>query len=160
MTKVDDEIEEMTQTILSELETKSSWDLSESLHAKKALLLCDLDHTRGVLLEMRNASPGERSEIEKGAIIKALLYSTWLQRLYFVIRSAIMGLIGAVITLSAVAFLGRVDAYEVLALGTLSFALSLIISRLFDAQVMGITKGIVRYLANHERIRDIVMDHV
>lgn len=160
MTKVDDEIERMTQVILSELEMKSSWDLSESLHAKKALLLCDLDHTNGVLLEMRNASPGEKSDIEKRAIIKALLYSTWLQRLYFVIRSCIMGLIGAVITLSVVAFLGSVDVYEVLALGTLSYVLPLIISRLFDSQIMGVTKSIVRHLASHERIRDFVMDHV
>jgi hypothetical protein len=159
-TKVDEEIGKMAQRILSELEVKSSWDLSESLHAKKLLLLCDLDHTRGVLLEIRNASPAEKSDIEKRAIIKALLYSTWLQRLYFIIRSSIMGLIGAVITLSVVAFLGTINVYEVLALGVLSFALSLVISRFFDAQVMRVTKSIVKQLAKHEKIRDLVMDHV
>lgn len=158
--KVDEEIEKMSQVILAELDTKSSWDLSESVHAKKLLLLCDLDHTKGVLLEIRNASPGEKRDIEKRAIIKALLYSTWLQRLYFIIRSAIMGLIGAVFTLSIVAFLGRIDIYEVMALGILSFVLSLIVSRFFDAQVMRVTKSIVRHLANHEKIRDLVMDHV
>jgi hypothetical protein len=159
-TKVDEEIEKMSQVILAELDKKSSWDLSESVHAKKLLLLCDLDHTKGVLLEIRNASPGEKRDIEKRAIIKALLYSTWLQRLYFIIRSAIMGVIGAVFTLSIVAFLGRIDVYEVLALGILSFVLSLIVSRFFDAQVMRVTKSIVRHLANHEKIRDLVMDHV
>jgi hypothetical protein len=160
MGRLDDEIEETTQAILSELKTKDSWDLSESAYARKALLLCDLDHTNGLLLEMRNAPPAEKTGIEKKAIVKTLLYSTWLQRLYFVIRSVMMGLIGAVITLSVVAFLGSANVYEVCALGALSYVLSLVISRLFDAQVMRFTKGIVRYLAGHERMRDFVMDHV
>ena len=159
MTKVDDEIGKMAQRILLELETASSWDLSDSLYAKEVLLLCDLDHTQGVLLEIRNASPGEKSDIEKRAIIKALLYSTWLQRLYFIIRSSIMGLVGAAITLAVVTFLGTIDVYEAMALGMLAFALSLVISRFFDEQVMRATKSIVRHLANHGTIRGFVMNH-
>jgi hypothetical protein len=158
-TKVDDAIERMALRILAELEMKSSWDLSESLLAKKVLLLCDLDHTKGVLLEIRNASPGEKSDIEKRAIIKALLYSTWLQRLYFVIRSSIMGFIGAVITLAVVTLLGTINVYQTLTLGILIFALSLIISRFFDTQVMKVTKAIVAFLASHEKTRSFVLDH-
>jgi hypothetical protein len=157
--KVDTEIGRMAQRILSELETASSLNLSESLYAKKVLLLCDLDHTKGVLLEIRNASPEEKNIIEKRAIIKALLYSTWLQRLYFIIRSSIMGLIGAAITLAVVTLLGTINVFGAIALGVSLFALSLIISRFFDAQVMRATKNIVRHLADHERLRDFIMDH-
>jgi hypothetical protein len=157
-TKVDDAIEKMAQRILLELEMKRSWDLTESLLAKKVLLLCDLDHTKGVLLEIRNASPGEKSDIEKRAIIKALLYSTWLQRLYFIVRSSIMGVIGTAITLAVVTLLGTINVYEALALGVLVFAVSLIISRFFDTQVMKVTKTIVMFLAGHEKTRSFVLD--
>jgi len=159
MTKVDDEIGKITQRILLELETASSWDLSDSLYAKKVLLLCDLDHTKGVLLEIRNASLGEKRNIEKRAIIKALLYSTWLQTLHFIIRSSIMGLISLAITLTFVALLGTINVYEAITLGVLAFALSLFISRFFDVQIMKATKSIVRHLANHRTIRDFIIRH-
>ena len=159
MTKVHDEIGKMAQRILLELETASSWDLSDSLYAKKVLLLCDLDHTKGVLLEIRNASLGEKRNIEKRAIIKALLYSTWLQTLHFIIRSSIMGLISLAITLTFVALLGTINVYEAITLGVLAFALSLFISRFFDVQIMKATKSIVRHLANHRTIRDFIIRH-
>ena len=159
MTKVDEVIGEMAQRILLELNTKSSWDLSESLHAKKLMLLCDLDHTSGVLLEIRDASPKVRHDIEKRAIIKALLYSIWLQRLYFIIRSSIMGIMGTAITLPVVTLLGTINVYGVMALGICVFVISLLISRICDTQIMRATKNLVRHLAAREKIRNFVMDH-
>ena len=149
----------MAQRIQSELETAQSWDLSESLFAKKVLLLGDLESTKGVLLEIQTASFGEKTEIERKVIIKALLYSTRLQRLYFIIRSSIMGLMGAVITLAVALMLGTITIPIVIALGILSYALSLIISRIFDAQVVRATRSIINRLASHQTIRDFIMDH-
>jgi hypothetical protein len=159
MTKTDDDIGEMAQRIQSELETAQSWDLSESLFAKKVLLLGDLESTKGVLLEIQTASFGEKTEIERKVIIKALLYSTRLQRLYFIIRSSIMGLMGAVITLAVALMLGTITIPIVIALGILSYALSLIISRIFDAQVVRATRSIINRLASHQTIRDFIMNH-
>ena len=113
MTDADDEIERMSQKILLELETATSKDLSAAHYAETMLRLSDLDHTKGVLMEIQNASSGDKSEIEKKAVIKALLYSTWLQRLYFIIRSGIMGLVGTVITLLIVSFFGLIEYFSV-----------------------------------------------
>ncbi|MGA1974988.1 MAG: hypothetical protein ABSG92_05070 [Conexivisphaerales archaeon] len=158
-TKIDDEIGAMAQRIQSELETAKSWDLSASLYAKKALLLSDLENTKGVLLEIQTASLGEKTDVERRVIIKALLYSTRLQRLYFIVRASIMGLIGAAITIAATALLGTINVYEVMALGILSFVLSLIMSRYFDPQVVRATRSIISHLANHQGIRDFIMGH-
>jgi hypothetical protein len=160
MNRTDDEIGAMAQRIQSELEMAKSWDLSASLFAKKALLLTDLENTRGVLLEIQTASLGEKTDVERRVIIKALLYSTRLQRLYFIVRSSIMGLIGAAITLAATALLGTIDVYEVTVLGILSFVLSLVISRFFDPQVIRATRSIIGHLVNHQGIRDFIMAHL
>lgn len=159
MTKVDDEIEKMAQKIMLEIETASSKDLSDSHYAKTMLRLSDLDHTKGILLEIQSASSGEKCDIEKRAVIKALLYSTWLQRLYFIIRSFLMGLIGTAITLLVVWFLGTINVYGAIILGMFVFVISLIITRLFDAQIVRATKSIVRRLASRKTIRDFVMKH-
>ena len=158
-TTIDDEIGKMAQRIQSELEMAKSWDLSASLYAKKALLLTDLENTKGVLLEIQTASLGEKTDVERRVIIKALLYSTRLQRLYFIVRSSIMGLIGTAITFAVTALLGTINVYEVMALGILSFVLSLVISRFFDPQVVRFTRSIIGHLANHQGIRDFIMAH-
>jgi len=144
---------------MSDLEKASSKDLSDSHYAKTMLQLSDFDNTRGALLEIQIASSGDKCDIEKRAVIKALLYSTWLQRLYFIIRSAIMGLVGTVITLLVVSFLGTINVYGAIILGMFVFVISLIITRLFDAQIVWATKSIVRRLASHKTIRDFVMNH-
>jgi cytochrome c biogenesis protein CcdA len=110
-------------------------------------------------LEIQTASLGEKTDVERRVIIKALLYSTRLQRLYFIVRASIMGLIGAAITIAATALLGTINVYEVMALGILSFVLSLIISRYFDPQVVRATRSIISHLANHQGIRDFIMGH-
>ena len=159
MTDADDEIEKMSQKILLELETATSKDLSAAHYAETMLRLSDLDHTKGVLMEIQNASSGDKSEIEKKAVIKALLYSTWLQRLYFIIRSGIMGLVGTVITLLIVSFFGTINVYGAIILGVLVFVISLVMTRLFDAQIVWATKGIVIRLANRKTLRNFVMNH-
>jgi len=73
-----------------ELETASSKDLSEAKYAKKILQLSDLDYTKNLFHEIESVPSGAERIIEKRAVIKALLLSTWLQRLYFIIRAAIM----------------------------------------------------------------------
>ena len=92
--RVDAEIDEITQRILLELESASSKDLSDAHYAKLMLHLSDIHYAKRVLQQIENVTPTE-SEIEKRAVIKVLLFSTWLHRLYFIIRSFLMGLIGA-----------------------------------------------------------------
>ena len=97
--RVDAEINDISQRILLELETASSKDLKDVRYAKMMLHLSDIHYAKRVLQQIGSAKSGAESEIEKRAVIKVLLFSTWLQRLYFIIRSFLMGVISAAVTL-------------------------------------------------------------
>jgi hypothetical protein len=160
MSNTDKEIEKMSQKILLELETVTSADLRTADYANKMLVLSDLNHTKNVLMEIQDASKKHRADIEKRAVIKALLYSTWLQRLYFIIRSALMGIIGTLFILVIVAYLGTIDVYMEVILNVSVFLVALIVTRLFDAQMAAATKNIIGRLGNHKRIRSFIMNHM
>jgi hypothetical protein len=156
--KVDAEIEEIAQRILLELEGASSTDLSNVQYAKKMLHLSDIHYANKVLQKVKNTS-GNESDIERRAVIKVLLFSTWLQRLYFIIRAYIMGLIGSAVTFAFIWYVGTINAITGYLFGIVVFALSLAITRVFDAQLTQLTKKIVDILANHRSIRDFIMKH-
>ncbi len=96
---------------------------------------------------------------EKKAVIKALLLSTWLQRLYFIIRAFLMSLFGTLITFFYIMYLETINIYHGIILGIIIFIVTLFITRMFDRQIIKITKTIVRWLAKHQDIRDFIMNH-
>jgi VIT1/CCC1 family predicted Fe2+/Mn2+ transporter len=160
--RVDAEIDEISKRILLELESASSEDLSDVRYAKKILHLADIHYAKRVLQQIGNVkkqSSGTESEIEKRAVIKVLLFSTWLQRLYFIIRSFLMGLIGGVVTFLFIWYIGSIDAVGIFVLGIFVFVLSLVVTRLFDTQITKATKKIVELLASHRTARDFIMKH-
>ena len=77
------DIAEISQRIMVDIESASSRDLSDARYARKILQLSDLNQTKSLFHEIESAPPGPECVIEKRAVIKALLLSTWLQRLYF-----------------------------------------------------------------------------
>jgi hypothetical protein len=156
---VDAEIDEITKRILLELENASSKDLSDARYAKKILHLSDLHYTKTILQQIDKVSSGAETRIEKRAVIKVLLLSTWLQRLYFIIRSILMGEIGAVVTFLFIWYVGSIDAIGMFELGIFVFVFSLVITRLFDAQITKVTKKIVELMASHRTARDFIMNH-
>jgi VIT1/CCC1 family predicted Fe2+/Mn2+ transporter len=156
---IDNDITEISQRILLELETASSKDLSEAKYAKKILQLSDLDYTKNIFHEIESVPSGAERVIEKRAVIKALLLSTWLQRLYFIIRAAIMSVLGAVVTFLYVLFFGQIGVVLAVVMGVLIFIVGLIVTRLFDTQIVKVTKYIVRRLGHHKKIREFIMNH-
>jgi hypothetical protein len=145
---------------LLELESAKSADLSDVRFAKKILHLADIHYARRVLQQIGTKHENEvDSEIEKRAVIKVLLFSTWLQRLYFIIRASIIGLISSAVTFLVILSLGSINAITGSVLGIFVFALSLVITRLFDVQLTQATKKIVENLASHKSIRDFIMNH-
>jgi len=156
---IDDDIAEISQRIMVELETASSKDLSEAKYAKKILQLSDLDYTKNILHEIESVPSGAERVIEKRAVIKALLLSTWLQRLYFIIRAALMSVLGAVVTFFYVLFFGQIGVVLAVVMGVLIFIVGLIVTRLFDTQIVKVTKYIVRHLRYHKKIREFIMNH-
>jgi len=156
---IDDDITEISQRILLELETASSKNLSEAKYAKKILQLSDLDYTKNLFHEIESVPSGPERVIEKRAVIQALLLSTWLQRLYFIIRSALMSVLGAFVTFLYVLFFGQIGVVLAVIMGVLIFIIGLIVTRLFDTQIVKATKYIVRRLGHHKKIREFVMNH-
>lgn len=160
--KVDSEIDEISKRILLELESASSKDLSNVRYAKNMLRLADIHYTKRVLQQIGSItkhSNEAEGEIEKRAVIKVLLFSTWLQRLYFIIRSFMMGLISAVATFILILSVGSIDAIMGAVFGIFVFVFSLAITRLFDVQITKATKKIVELMASHRAIRDFIMNH-
>jgi VIT1/CCC1 family predicted Fe2+/Mn2+ transporter len=156
---IDDDIAEISQRIMVELETASSKDLSEAKYAKKILQLSDLDYTKNIFREIESVPSGAERVIEKRAVIKALLLSTWLQRLYFIIRAAIMSVIGGIFTFFYVLLFGEIGVVLAVVMGILIFIVGLIVTRLFDTQIVKVTKYIVRRLGYHKKIREFIMNH-
>jgi len=156
---IDDDIAEISQRIMIELENASSKDLSEAKYAKKILQLSDLNYTKNLFQEIETVPSGAKSVIEKRAVIKALLLSTWLQRLYFIIRAAIMSILGGVVTFFYISFFGQIGVVLAVIMGVLIFIFGLIVTRLFDTQIVKVTKYIVRRLGHHKKIREFIMNH-
>ena len=161
--RVDAEIEEIAKRILLELESVTSKDLSDVHYAKMMLRLSDVHYAKRVLQQIGSVtkhSSGAESEIEKRAVIKVLLFSTWVQRLYFIIRSYIMGLIGSAATFLFIWYIGSIDAIGMFIYGMFVFVLTLVITRLVDTQITQVTKKIVEIMASHRTARDFIMKHL
>ena len=159
LSKIDNDIAEISQRIMTELETASPKDLSEAKYAKKILQLSDLNYTKKSLREIERAPSGDERVIEKRAVIQALLLSTWLQRLYFIIRAALMSILGGAVTFFYVSFFGQIGVVLAVVMGVLIFIVGLIVTRLFDTQIVKATKYIVRRLSYHKKIREFIMNH-
>jgi len=158
--RVDAVIDEIAQRILLELEGASSKDLSDARYARKILHLADIHYAKRVLQQIATKHGSEsESVIEKRAVIKVLLFSTWLERLYFIIRSIIMGLTSAGVTFLFIWSIGTINAATGIVLGIFVFALSLVTTRLFDVQLTQGTKKIVEIMASHRTARDFIMTH-
>ena len=162
MSSVDSEIDEIAQRILSELESATSKDLSDARYARMVLRLSDAHYAKRILQQIGSVtkqSSGAESEIEKRAVIKVLLFSTWMQRLYFIIRSFLMGEIGAAVTFLFIWYVGSINAIGMFVFGIFVFVFSLVITRLFDVQITKATKKIVEIMASHRAVRNFIMNH-
>jgi cytochrome c biogenesis protein CcdA len=147
---------------MTELETASSKDLSDVQYAKTILRLSDLHYTNWIFQEIESVPSGSERVIEKRAVIKVikvLLLSTWLQRIYFIIRSFLMASISSLITIGFVSYFGTIGTTLAIIIGMIVFVVSLVITRLFDMQIVEATKSIVVRLDSHRTVRDFIMNH-
>jgi hypothetical protein len=155
----DEEVDEIAQKIMSNIEHTSSKELAESDEMIKILHLTNVHHAKTLLQHMDEAPTRPERDIGKKAVIRALLVSTWQQRLYFIIRSFIMGILGASVTFSFVLYFGSINVRLQVVLGMFTFVFSLAVSRLLDVQIVKATKTIVDFLGNHKSLRDFVLNH-
>jgi len=92
------------------------------------------------------------------AINAILMESVRTQRLYFVVRSVLMSLISALIYFIVVLYLSTINAVQAVLLGAFVFAAALVVSRLFDRQIVKASKKIIRFLNKYGRIRTFVLE--
>ena len=90
-------------------------------------------------------------------VMGALVGSVRIQRLYFVIRSVIMGLIGSLMYFLVVWYLGTIDAAQAVFLGLFVFVTSLVISRVFDTQIVRASKRMFSLLNKYKWLRTFVL---
>jgi hypothetical protein len=155
----EDEIDAIAQRIISELQTASSKDLVDAGYARKILRSSDVNFISEISRKSEDGKSGPEVDIERRAVVKALLLSTWQQRLYFIVRSALMSLIGAGITFSFVIYYGSLTLVVALLVGLAGFVAALVLTRLLDGQISETTQAIVRRLALHRTLRDFIMGH-
>ncbi len=155
----DQEVDEIAQKIITEIERTKSKNLAESDEMIKILHLTNTRHAKTLLEHADEAPTKHERDVGKRAVVEALLVSTWHTRLYFIIRSFIMGLLSASITFAFVLAFHSITLAVEIPLGIFSFVFSLAASRLLDVQIVRATRLIVSYLAGHKGIRDFVLNH-
>ena len=113
----------------------------------------DLD----MILSEELGDAGTKFVEAREAMMTVLVDSVQTQRLYFVVRSVLMSLISAMIYFIVVLYFGTIDAVQAAFLGVFVFIVALIVSRLFDKQIVRASKKIIQYLNKYKRIRTFVL---
>ena len=93
----------------------------------------------------------------QGAMMSLLADSVKIQRLYFVVRSVLMSLISALIYFLVVLYFGAINAVQAAFLGVFVFVVALVVSRLFDKQIVRASKKVIYYLNKYHKIRAFVL---
>jgi VIT1/CCC1 family predicted Fe2+/Mn2+ transporter len=96
----------------------------------------------------------------KDAIMNVISSSVCMQRLYFIIRSSIMGVITGLLTYSFISVFLITNFFALVLLGLFTFAVSLFLSRLLDAQIITFSNIILRYLDRYERARTFILNRL
>jgi hypothetical protein len=138
---------QLVENVLKKLEDEFSERISPTNTVERV-------STNGTLNQI-NAEE-ERESIKKD-IAKALLVSNQTQRIYFVVRSMMMTVLGAIITLAIFWQLGTINLIEDFVLGISIYAICLVVSRLFDKRIVDISKKMIVYLGEHTRLRDFIV---
>jgi ABC-type multidrug transport system fused ATPase/permease subunit len=113
----------------------------------------DLDR----ILTEESDDAGSQFARTRSAMTAVLVESVQTQRLYFVVRSVLMSLISALIYFFVVLYFGTIDAVQAAFLGVFVFIVALVVSRLFDKQIVTASKKIISFLSKYRKIRAFVL---
>jgi hypothetical protein len=81
------------------------------------------------------------------------------ERLYFIVRSYIMGCISGIIFPAIVFVLGKINWIETIIIGTFVYIISLAISRAFDNQINTVTEKVLKYLNKYKKIKNFILKY-
>ncbi len=160
MNPLDAEVDQLAENILVTIEKANSKELDSTTEVTEILHLTDPHRAKKLLRHLDNASSQHERDLGKKALVKALLISTWLQRLYFVLRAFVMSVLSAALTFSFILVFGAINFSLAVVLGIVSFVFSLMVSRLFDEELVKLTRNIVEFLADHKSLRSFIIKHL
>ena len=138
---------QLVENVLKKLESEFSERISP---------MNTVDRVSAVGVLNQTSADEERQSIRKD-IMKALLVSNQTQRLYFVVRSMLMSIMGAIITLAIFWQLGTINLIEDFLLGISTYAICLVLSRLFDRKIVNISQRIIVRLGDHAKLRNFIV---
>ncbi len=96
----------------------------------------------------------------KGAIMNVISSSVCMQRLYFIVRSSIMGIIIGLLTYTIISIFLITNFFALVLLGLFTFTVSLLLSRLLDGPIITVSNLILRYLDRYERVRSFILNRL
>jgi len=155
----DSRIEEIAKRILVEIQDSNNADSADSAFATTISQLADVGYMRRMLRNLKKTCEAPDHEIEK-EVVKGLILVTWLQRVYSTIRSLLLGVIAAAVFLPLLLYFGALTFLFNTILAVLVLVFGIVITRLFDRQLVEASKKTVRYLSRHEKLRNFVITHL
>lgn len=81
------------------------------------------------------------------------------ERLYFIARSCLMGLIGGLIFPTAALILGSINFIQTIIIGFFVLVVALIISRLFEKYIDKATRKILKYLNKYKKFKAFILKY-
>ncbi len=160
MSSLDAEVDQLAEKILVTIEKAKPKELDSSTEITEILHLIDPHRAKKLLEHIDNAASQTERNLGKKALVKALLVSTWLQRLYFVLRALVMSILSATLTFSFILVFGAINFSLEIVLGIVSFVFSLMVSRLFDEELVKLTRNIIEFLGDHKSLRSFIIKHL
>jgi hypothetical protein len=102
----------------------------------------------------------ERCDKLRKTIRDAFRSTIQTYRLYFIIRSASISIIGALPFFIIVLILGSINVVQTILLGIFVFVFSLVITRLFEKAIVKLAQKIIAILQKHKRVRDFILKNI
>lgn len=145
------------QPLLIALKEKRELDMSETGVDDKDNLIRAMQKDLNRILTEESGDADSQFARTRSAMTAVLVESVQTQRLYFVVRSVLMSLISALIYFVVVLYFGTINAVQAAFLGVFVFIVALVVSRLFDKQIVTASKKIISFLNKYQRIRTFVL---
>jgi len=97
------------------------------------------------------------TEEGKKELMRILLSLSWTQRLYFIVRSSIMSIIGTLVTLGMIWYLGTINVVQGVFVAIISFIAALLLSRVLDHEINEGTKKTVQLIEGHGKLKKFLI---
>jgi ABC-type transport system involved in cytochrome bd biosynthesis fused ATPase/permease subunit len=131
--------------------------MSEKGVDEKDYLIRAMQNDLDRILSEESGGANDQLTRTRRAMTAVLAESVQTQRLYFVVRSVLMSLISALVYFFVVLYFGTIDAVQAAFLGVFVFVVALVVSRLFDKQIVAASKKIISYMNRHREFRRFVL---